>query len=289
MTDLWVALSLFSAFSLATSDALTKRALNKENEYIIAWLRLFCALPFLVLLLVFSPFPDPDSTFYIACFIGIPLEILALIWYVKALRLSPMSLTLPFLALTPAFIMITGWVMMDEVVSLRGGVGVILIALGGYLLNISDPRKGVLHPFRSIITDRGIRYMIGVSLIYSFTSVIGKIAILHSSPLFFSGAYFVGVTLCFSPVILLQSRKIRKDIRQDIKRSVLPGIFYAMMIISHVFAITMTKVAYMIALKRTSFLMGAVYGFLFFREKNVTYRLTGAVVMFLGFLLIVLK
>ena len=59
------------------------------------------------------------------------------------------------------------------------------------------------------------------------------------------------------------------------------------MIASHMTAISLTKVAYMISLKRTSMIMGVIYGYFLFKEKNIRERLAGAVIMFIGFVMIV--
>src|SRR6266498_1188394 len=100
----WIILTVVSAFSLATSDALTKKALSVHNEYLIAWLRLLLSLPILALSLFFVEIPDLSGGFYKAFVLALPLEILAMILYVKSLKVSPMSLTLPFLSLTPVFL-----------------------------------------------------------------------------------------------------------------------------------------------------------------------------------------
>src|SRR4030043_1798235 len=104
MYSSWVIPSLISAFTLATSDALTKKVLSCSNEYIVAWLRLVFSLPLLFVALLFIPLPGLDKWFYIAFFVSIPLEILSIVLYTKALKLSPLSLTLPFLSLTPLFL-----------------------------------------------------------------------------------------------------------------------------------------------------------------------------------------
>ena len=54
---LWFPITLLCAVSLATSDALTKKALAaRYNEYLIAWFRLMLMLPplFALLLAVFA-------------------------------------------------------------------------------------------------------------------------------------------------------------------------------------------------------------------------------------------
>jgi uncharacterized membrane protein len=59
------------------------------------------------------------------------------------------------------------------------------------------------------------------------------------------------------------------------------------MIASHMMAISLVNVAYMISLKRTSLVIGVIYGYFFFREKNIRERLSGALLMFIGFIMIV--
>jgi drug/metabolite transporter (DMT)-like permease len=64
----WVFLALISAFTLATSDALTKKALTHSNEYLVAWFRLLFSIPLLLLLWVFIPVPKLDVyRFYNDC------------------------------------------------------------------------------------------------------------------------------------------------------------------------------------------------------------------------------
>ncbi len=289
MDGLWVVLSLVSAFSLATSDALTKKGLRLDNEYLVAWLRLVFSLPPLLLLLLFIPIPELDGVFFRAFLTALPLEVLALTLYIKALRISPLSLTLPFLSLTPVFLILFSRLIVGERVTYSGAAGIVLIALGGYSLNISSLKGGLLEPLRAITRERGSIYMIGVALIYSVTSSLGKLAIEHSSPLFFGAVYFVVVTLCFTPLVYLNlsGRSFARVVREEVGASVLPGLFYSAMIISHMLAMSLAKVAYMIAIKRSSLLMGSIYGFLFFGEEKVLERLIGALLMLIGFFLIV--
>ena len=81
MENLWIVFALISAFSLATSDALTKKALSIHNEYLIAWLRLLLSLPLLLIALMFVPVPSLDDKFYKAFIFALPLEIAAIILY----------------------------------------------------------------------------------------------------------------------------------------------------------------------------------------------------------------
>ncbi|MCK5287396.1 MAG: DMT family transporter, partial [Thermodesulfovibrionia bacterium] len=133
---MWVIYSLLTAFLFATSDALTKHALASRDEYLVAWARLLFSLPVLFICLMFIEMPSLDRTFWLATFCALPLEISAIILYTKALKISPISLSVPFLALTPIFLIFTSYLVLGEKVSLGGGVGIFLIAAGSYSLNL---------------------------------------------------------------------------------------------------------------------------------------------------------
>lgn len=290
MDNLWVLFALISAFTLATSDALTKKALSLHNEYLIAWMRLLLSLPFLFLSVLFVPMPSLDSNFYIAFISALPLEITAIIFYIKALKISPLSLTLPFLSLTPVFLIIVPFILLGEKISFTGTIGVLLIAVGGYVLNLKEFKKGVFEPFIAIRKQKGSIFMIMVALIYSFTSSLGKMAIEHSSAIFFGAAYITVLVILFTPIALYKGRDELQMIFHSgaLKSSILPGLFSSLMIISNMIALSLTKVAYMISVKRLSLLIGVFYGHMLFKESDIKERLVGAVLMFAGFVFIVI-
>jgi len=285
----WVFLSLASAFFLATSDALAKKAVQGESEYLVAWFRLLFTLPILAIILLFIPWPELDRDFYMAFIIALPVELITIILYVKALKLSPLSLTVPFLALTPVFLVTVSYFLLGEEVSPAGAAGILLIAAGGYILNIDTVRRGLFEPVRSIIRDRGALLMIAVALLYSITSSLGKMAITHSSPLFFGASYFIALNIAFLPIALLKGRgSLAEFIKTGkYKQLLYPGVFYALMIITHMEAMKLTKVAYMISVKRTSLLISVIYGYFLFQEKHMKGRFVGALLMFIGFVLVV--
>ncbi len=286
---MWIIYSLLTAFSLATSDTLTKRVLVSSDEYFVAWGRLMFCLPPLIVSFLFIEIPSLDRTFWIATFCALPLEILAIILYTKALKISPMSLTIPFLALTPLFLIVISYLVLGEKVSLYGGTGILLMAVGGYALNLHKVKKDLLAPIKAILREKGSLLMIMVAFIYSFTSTLGKLAIEHSSPVFFGSFYFILVALFFTPIAIARSSEKLVISKKDVMPLMYIGLTYAMMIIFHMIAISMTQVAYMISVKRMSLFFSIFYGYLIFKEKNIRERTFGSIIMFAGFLLIILS
>ncbi len=284
---LWFFLSLLAAISLATSDALTKIFFSGHSPYVMGLIRLGYALPWLLTSLFFIPLVIPDTTFWLCMLIGLPLEATAFYCYMKALKVSPLSLSVPFLAFTPGFIIVTGWIILDEKISIGGFWGIILIIIGAYSLNLSQTRHGILGPLKAIFQEPGSRLMLLVSFIYAFTSAIGKLAIIHSNPYFFGVVYNVALTTLM--LLFLPAAKNGKPGKNLLKKpliGLLLGVIVSVAIFSHMLAISLTNVAYMISLKRTSLLFGVIYGALWFKEENIAERLTGAIIMITGVFLI---
>jgi drug/metabolite transporter (DMT)-like permease len=247
-------------------------------------------LPFLIALLLATPTPQLGPEFIRTICISIPLELLALILYFKALKLSPLGLTVPFLALTPVFLLVIPYLLLGERISLTGGIGIILIAAGSYTLNLHSRTSGLMAPFRAIIRERGSLCMIAVAVIYGFTATLGKKAISCSSPLFFAGLYPILLFLCLTPIALWKGRHELKHLGGQglFRATLLPSLFSLGEIISGVLALSLTNVAYMIAVKRMSLLMGIVYGHFLFREEGLRERLVGGGLMVAGVVFIVI-
>ncbi|MEK6598909.1 MAG: DMT family transporter [Deltaproteobacteria bacterium] len=277
---LWIIFALITAFSLSTADALSKRAMIKSDEYVIAWVREGYALPFIAIALFFIPTPDLDKTFWVSVLILLPLEITALILYVKAIKLSPLSLTIPFMALSPVFITVIAFFLLGERPDKSGIIGIFLITIGAYLLNAKASSIGLLGPIKAIAKERGSVLMIIVAVIYSITSTIGKIAVQHSSPIFFGFFYPLLLTIALSMVV-----GVKGTLRQVVSRPVTfltIGLFTAIMILSHFMAISMADVAYVISVKRTSLVFSVIYGMIVFKERDIGERLLGSLFMLAG-------
>jgi len=276
----WVFYALITAFSLATADAISKKALGRSNEYVIAWVREGYALPFLFLAFFFIDIPSLDRTFWLSLLLMIPLEIAAIILYVKAIKISPLSLTIPFLAISPVFIILIAFLILGEVPDRSGLLGILLIVAGAYLLNIRTTREDLLGPIKAIRRERGSIFMIIVALIYSVTATLGKVAVQHSGPIFFGVFYPFLLTLILS--VVLWRKGLLPEVLSRPMTFLAIGIFTAIMILTHFTAISMTDVAYMISVKRASLVFSVLYGRVLFGEENIRERLTGSVLMIAG-------
>lgn len=284
----WFYYSELTAFFSASAAAFTKKAVEDSDIYTVSWVRYGYALPFLLFMLMFIEIPPLDATFFLINAVLIPIEVLAIILYVRAIKCSPLSLTLPFLALTPVFLVGTSFLILGERPDESGLVGILLVALGAYLLNIHTTKEGVLGPFRAIFREEGSLLMIGVAFLYSISSNLGKIGVLHSSPAFFAVFHPTTLAAALFPILILKTDTGLKKIFSQPVLFASIGLCYALMAITHNLAIRLIEVSYVVSVKRTSLIFGVLYGWILFRETNLWERLLGGTVMLAGVTLIAL-
>lgn len=283
---LWVLYTLISAFSWATADAFTKKISYKFDDYIVIFSRFLYATPFLLVLLFFIEIPSLNNIFWITLIISLPIEVIAWILYIKAIRVSPLSLVVPFITLTPVFLILTSFLILGEFPTLTGLIGIFFVVFGAYLLNIQDIKKGLLAPIKAIFKERGCIFMIIVAFLFSINTNLGKVLARESSPMFVSATYFPLVAIILFTILMIKSKNNINQLYQDKKMQIFSGFFFALMMIFHYLAVMLVIVPYMSSVKRTSTLFGTLYGWLIFKERNISGRIIGTIIMLVGVSLI---
>jgi uncharacterized membrane protein len=69
---------------------------------------------------------------------GACIKVLIGYMYQRALHVSPLSVTVPYLAFTPVLLLFTGYAVVHESPSSQGLLGVLVVTVGGYLLAIDQ-------------------------------------------------------------------------------------------------------------------------------------------------------
>lgn len=285
----WLLFSILNAFFESVSNALGKKGAQRLDVLLVAWSQRFFSLFILFPLALFTnSFQSVNQTFWHALIITSALNTITSILFIKAIKSSPLSVTLPIVSLTPVFLLITSPLIVGEYPKLLGIIGIISTVVGSYILNLSKKKEGLLEPLISIFKEEGPRLMFFVAFIWSITSNIDKIAVQNSNSLLFSFASSVTVLMFLTVVLLIKKSSFGIVFKQS---KILAPIGFAsgLSIAFQMLAISMTIVPNVITIKRTSALFGIAWGKLFFKEENIKERLAGAVIMLLGVFLIAIS
>ncbi len=279
---LWFTLSVAAAFLMATNSAYMKRFFSDVSPWEMATIPFFYATPFCAITLLFIDTPSIGSGFFPALSWVLPITMVAIILHFRAIHISPLSVTMPFLSFTPIFVILTGDMLLNESLTSGGITGIIFIVIGGYVLNLDSVKDGVMGPIRAIFREPGSAIMLLVAALYGLCSVGGKLLILNSSPMFAAMVTF-GLYGPLLTISLVGTGKV--SLRTLIRHPVLGfgvGIFIFTEIICHNLAISLVAAAYMVAIKRLAGVFSVMYGWLIFKEQGIRFRFIGTLVMTFG-------
>ena len=282
----WFIPALLTAVFAASQDAWIKKWFSHLNAVEMFVLPLLFGLPLTLVTLMFVPVPPLDAVFYVSFAASLPLNAVPFILYMAAIRRSPLSLTLPYLAFTPVFMVPTGYVLLDELPGFWGMIGIATVCAGSYVLNIDVRHWSVFEPLKAVFREAGSWIMLIVAFLFSFSSVVGKLAILHSSVVFFQMSFFAVLGVSLALVFGLAGKIRFSKLVEHPVRGMVAGILVYFHILFHGIAIAMTKAAYMISIKRMSILVGVIYGGYFFQEDNIVIRFLGSLMMVGGAVII---
>ncbi|MEG4531421.1 EamA family transporter [Microcoleus sp. D2_18a_D3] len=282
----WLILGLLTAFFEAVKDVFGKQNLKKSDEYVVAWSLSFFSVIFLTPWVLYTGIPPLNSQFWLALLIGGSINAVTALLYIKAIKLSDLSLTLPLVALTPLFMLVTSPLIVGEYPKFFDYIGILLIVAGSYLLNIKEKSKGYLAPFKALLDEPGPKLMLIVAFLWSIASNCDKIGVTNSYPIFWLFSLFGTMTVLLLPVLLYKTPNPGQKILKQLPMLAAMGFFNAIGVIFQMQALTLTLVVQVIAIKRTSVLMGVLFGHFIFKEKDIQERLLGAGIMILGVLFI---
>ena len=195
----WVAYSLLSAVSLSVCDSLTKKVSLGFDAYFLLFTRLVFSAPILLILLFFIDIPNLDRDFYFILVMTCLIQIVADILYVKSITGFALSVV-SLLTFTPVFMVFVSYLLLNEVPSKVGLVGILFVVAGSYLLHMKSLTYGILAPIVTILKNKGCIFMLIVAFLYSITATLGKILVIKTSPLFISAIYFPLITVMFLPM-----------------------------------------------------------------------------------------
>ncbi len=283
---MWILLSFITAVCEAAKDGLCKKSLQNLDVFTIAWVWKVFSLPFILPLIFFAPIPEALSReFWIALLVGGGLNILATVLYIRAISISDLSITLPLLSFTPVFLLFISPVLVGDVPTPLGYLGVLFIVGGSYLLGIGE-RATFFSPIRALVRDPGARLMLGVALLWSVAANMDKIGVMATSPFFWAVCVQSFISLGLTGVLFCMRSSIQGKLRLHLLPLLLIGLVTGIGFVSQMAAIKIGLVPYVIAIKRTSIVLGVLIGGVFFLEKDIKTRVGATLVMLAGVLLI---
>ena len=305
-------LALVATILTSFLPILNKRLLQDARPALVAWIINAASLPILAVgtllltqcsvtwtggfsLACTTRLPQVDGIFALALLASILLNWAATLLSTVALKKADAALVSPLLTFNPAFTLLIAALLLGEVPGLRQTLGVAVVLLGAYLLEIEEARANLLAPLRLLLRRPGTLLAIGASALWGMTTVLEKLAIDHMTP---PSGPLVALLGTFFLVMLLTPGALRSKPHRDGEKSGWKGmaahpraLSLAVLIagLAPLFgftAIALGLVGYVTTLFKLSAVLTILWAWWFLGEGHIKSRLLGAGVMILGGLLV---
>ncbi|MFT7538711.1 MAG: putative membrane protein [Lysobacterales bacterium] len=283
---MWIILGLVAAFFTSFQEILNKKASKKINRYVLTWGWWAFAVPFFWIYMKSQEPVIVDPGFFLLVSVAAIFGSVAMIYYVKAIEAGDLSLSVPILSLSPILLLVTSPLITKEVPTTQGIFGVCVIVFGAYCLFFDRKSTDFLAPVRSLISNKGSKYMLVVICMFSISGNLDKVGVLKSNTATYLFHLTIQMTVILTIVMFVKCKNISQELRKGIPSLILIGLVNAIAYIAQLLAISMTQVPYLIAVKRSSVLFTSLYGIFILREGNLKQRLFGVVVMLAGVLIV---
>ncbi len=296
---IWLLLALGSALANSWVQTMSKWAVSLTHYSKIAIAFIITGTSGLALFLlsyfVFG-FPEIDDRFLGAVTVTAVLNLITFPVMLKAYEIGEFSSVYSMILLTPVFLLITAFIFLGETPSSLGIIGVILTAIGlGIVTRVNQ--RGVPVPNFT----KGNWLGVSAALLWSVSVNFDKLATLYSDRFLAPAAANILMAIGYFIYLLVRHRSLLvtkkvSDEEANLKPMVLKmpkalflvltGLFLGVSSVLHNSALLAGPASYTIAIKRTGVLFGAFWGWLFFKERNLTRKLLGVAVAVVGVILI---
>lgn len=282
----WALLALGAAVLTSFNPILYKRMLRDTDPIGVVWGVTLLSLPLLgAFTLVVTPeLPGWDWVFIFGVLGSAMLNAVAHLASTRALKLTDASLVTPLLIFSPVFTLLISALVLREVPSTRGLLGVGLVLIGAYWLNRSSG-TGWLTPFQAFALMPSVRLVLLAGLFWAVTPLFEKIAIQHTypeSPRFAAFIATILLTLILTPPVVAQGRSTVANLSRQHRNLLLAALIAGTAPVLGFTAFSLGPLGYVATLFRLSTLMTVIWSFLLLNEHGISQRLPASLVMVIG-------
>ncbi len=285
----WYVFALLSAFFVALSWILKKKALFKEHvaEFLVSF--------YLINLLIVLPFfgrVNFNHTFqlYLIIFTASFIGASSLLLLAKSYRHLEISEVSPLTNLSPLILVFIAFMFLGEIPSALQFLGIFLIMAGAYSLGIDYKHKDFFRPFK-IFKGKYYMYVLLAMIGYSITAALDKVILAKAdyfSYYFITRFFFLAILFTYHSAFYDGYKGVRKGITNQGRLILVTVLLTIAGTLLYLKALSLTLVSLVIPIKRVSTLIAVVIGGELFHDHGLVRRIIACIIMIIGAALIII-
>lgn len=285
---MWAIFAFGSSIAAAVSSIFQKETLKHLHAVQLMTVTSIITATFSLFLLPFAGFNF--------CFEGVALVALysimvafASIFTIRAMRHLDVSIVAPFFNVGTAFAAVMAFFFFKELVTLWDWVGIILLVLGGYLLELKH--RNLLQPVKEVLKSTSLHYLLGGVLLFSGSFLVAKFALNYITPVGLFAVQQIFGLLVYGFITFTIYGGLR-DIKTGFKKGKMLLLPMAILIFAESImlfeALKVGEASLVIPLYRTWTLWAVIFGGRILHENHMVKRAVSAVLMIVGAVLILI-
>tara|TARA_A100001234_G_scaffold127364_1_gene111799 strand:- start:6 stop:863 length:858 start_codon:yes stop_codon:yes gene_type:complete len=283
-----VLICIVSAFFWAAFDLTRKLTLEKISSINLLLIFTVTQLIIFFIWLFLEDFSINLTPYLLPGITLIIIGLFSALLFLKAIKQSDLSLTIPLLSLSPMFSSLFSFFFLNEQLSNIQYLGIFLIILGTLILYSKKLTiYEIIKSFKIILKNSSAKLMVLVSIIWSLTPVLDKICLKNSSINIHGFVQSFGMITLL--IFLFKRDKVQTENTKKNWRIILLTVFIgSTATILQFYAILTNYVPIMESIKRSVGQLSSVFlGKIFFNEEVNKPKVVGVIVLSIGVYFIV--
>jgi drug/metabolite transporter (DMT)-like permease len=283
--------SMLTGLVLACFYMLNKKMAFAGKPLLVIFWVFACHLPIFIVWVVLQPPQHVSVSYFLPGLAVLALTITGNLLTIRALSLSPFSLMVPVLGLSPVFASFISIPLLEEWPSSLQWCGIVLAVIGVFWLYAPVERPWDIFSFwPRFVQERGAMSMTLAAMMWAVSSPMDKLALRQADPQFHALFVFTGFVIALFIWLALHGEMPDRPIAREhwpllIFTGAVGGFAYIMQLL----ALQHTPAGPFEAIKRViSQIAALALGYFLFREKITKPKLIGIVILSVGVPLIVL-
>lgn len=272
----FLVLTVLNAFKNISAKQSMKNVDPNTLAGVTGFVTVLVSIPFLM----HEGIPDTLSPDFLwPLFFGGGLYYMGKYFNFTSLSLGDISLISPLNGLITISVMASSILLLGEYPSLVGGLGVLLVFLGTYVIALEKGNIRPLAPLKALWANPAARPFLVSIACYGFTVTIDRIGVGQSSFWFWTFCMNLFVGLFSLNGIIRDRSTLVASIVKSYKSFVLLVVLHVIVYVSQMYIVSQIIAPYTSAFKTASALFAVVLGGWFFRESHLLQRFLAALII----------
>lgn len=287
--NMWFWYALLAACISGVSVNLNKRLLKNVNAALLSWSLFALSIPPLIILAVVNGSTHINLLFFVGAIGSGSFFLLSKTIDLHSLKHNALAKIYPLVVFSTVFNYLLGLIFFHEVLRLPAVLGIGLVIIGVYLLNVEKAKEDFFRPLRILVTERYGLYYVFAMFLSSMSAVFDKIGVTNTAPV---NSPLTLLTENVVSTFFLTFYLLKKDKSWfiQLKSKFIPlctaSFIYALIGIFILLGFSTGPIALVSTIKRLEIIFVLGISSLFFQEKMVKHIWVAVFLLVVGVVLI---